>query len=229
MSLRVPVGERVALVGPSGAGKTTLLALMAGLVPPTDGSVAVFGAALSDVSGRALRRHRARVGLVGQHLDLALALRVVHNVNAGRLGRWSTPAALGSLLRPAGRGEVVEVLDAVGLGDRVEARTGDLSGGERQRVAVARVLRQRPDLLLADEPTSSVDPAISDRVMGLLASPGAVGVDGTPRTVVVSAHDPQLARRHVDRLIGLLAGRVVFDRPANEVTDDELTALYAGG
>ncbi len=226
ISSRIGVGERVALVGPSGAGKTTLLALTAGLVRPTGGEVAVFGTDLSTLTGRRLRRHRSRVGLVGQHLELALALRVVHNVNAGRLGRWSTLPALASLVRPAGREGVVGVLDAVGLGDRVDARTGDLSGGERQRVAVARVLRQRPDLLLADEPTSSVDPAFSDRVMGLLTSPDARGVDGQPRTVVVSAHDPQLARRHVDRMIGLRDGRVTFDRPAGEVTDDELTDLY---
>lgn len=224
VDLTVEAGERVALVGPSGAGKSSLLNVVAGLVDPTAGTVEVLGVQPDLLRGRALRRHRARVGLVGQQLQLALPLRVVHNVNAGALGRWSTARALWSLARPTGRADVAETLTAVGLEDRIDARTDELSGGERQRVAVARVLRHRPELILADEPTSSVDPALSDQVMALLSPP-----DGADRqTVVVSVHDPELARRHTDRTIGLREGRVLFDLPSETVDDDALAELYHG-
>lgn len=231
--LAVQPGERVGLIGPSGAGKSTVLDLIAGSVSPSAGSVAVFGRGLAELSGRALRHHRAEVGVVSQQLDLSLPLRVIHNVNAGRLGRWSTAASLWSLLRPLGRAEAIEALDRVELADRVDAKTGELSGGERQRVAAARVLLQRPRLLLADEPTSSVDPRLSDLVMDRLCNRSAsAGTDsasaGTdlPPTTIVSVHDPALARRHVDRLIGLRDGRMLFDHPVGDVTDAMVADLY---
>ncbi len=222
VDVSVSTGERVALVGPSGSGKTTLLNVISGLVEPDAGSVAVLGSELDALAGRSLRRHRSRVGIVGQGLDLAPTLRVLHNVNAGLLGNWSVIAALASLVRPAGRSEVTAALDRVGLGDRADARTEDLSGGERQRVAVARVLRQHPELVLADEPTSSVDPRLSDVVMAQLTG----GETGERWASIISAHDPDLARRHADRLIGLRSGAVVFDLPSTEVTDRTLSELY---
>jgi phosphonate transport system ATP-binding protein len=222
VDLLVEPGERVALVGSSGAGKTTLLDVVSGLVRPTTGAVRVLDEDLTELRGPRLRAHRARVGAVSQHLDMALALRVIHNVNAGRLGRWSSVAALWSLVRPSDRPAAAEVLDRVGLADRLFSRTDSLSGGERQRVAVARVLRQVPDLVVADEPTSSVDPRLADLVMSLLCGPPQTA----PWTTVVSVHDPELARRHADRMVGLGHGVVVFDRPAADVTDADLAALY---
>lgn len=226
VDLRIGAGERVALVGASGAGKTTLLAVLSGLVQPSAGSVSVLGLDPGRINGRALRAHRSRLGVVSQHLDMALPLRVIHNVNAGRLGRWSTASSLWSLLRPAGRVEATQVLDRVGLADRLLTTTDTLSGGERQRVAVARVLRQQPDLVLADEPTSSVDPRLADEVMGLLC-----GSTNTPSgwTTVVSVHEPALARRHADRMVGLRGGRIVFDRSPNHVSDADLVDLYRAG
>lgn len=221
VNLSIGVDERVILVGQSGSGKTTLLNLLSGLVTPSTGSVSVFGQRLDTLTGRALRRHRSLVGVVGQQLDLALPLRVVHNVNAGLLGRWSTAAAVASLIRPAGSDSVLEVLDKVGLADRYDARTADLSGGERQRVAVARILRQGPKLVLADEPTSSVDPRLADDVMSLLSPPSSGGW-----TSIVSVHDPQLGQRHGDRVVGLRAGRVMFDLPADQVDEGALAELY---
>ncbi len=223
VDLTVERGERVALVGSSGAGKTTLLNVVSGLVRPDRGGLEVLGVEPGPLRGRRLRDHRSRIGTVSQHLDLALPLRVVHNVNAGRLGTWSTSTALVSLISPRGRHDVARALTEVGLGDRLWSRTDELSGGERQRVAVARVLRQRPELVVADEPTSSVDPHRADAVMALLC-----GTDDepVPWTTVVSVHDPDLARRHATRIVGLAGGRVVLDRSASEVDDGDLDSLY---
>ena len=222
LDLDVGTGERVCLLGASGAGKSTALAVLAGLVRPSAGSVEVLGDVPTELRGRRLRAHRARIGTVGQHLDMALSLRVVHNVNAGLLGSWSTPRALWSLVSARHREEAIVALGAVGLADRLLDRTDSLSGGERQRVAVARLLIQRPELVLADEPTSSVDPRLADQVMELLCPTGA------PWTSVVCMHDPELARRHADRLVGLRAGRIVFDAAPDQVSAQDLIDLYAG-
>ena len=221
VDLTVGVGERVALLGSSGAGKSTLLDVVAGVTAPSTGQVEVLGSLIGSLDARALRRHRARVGVVRQPHGLPGQLRVIHNVNAGRLGSWSTWRAVTSLLRPRCRDEVDTMLDAVGLAGVSDRRTADLSGGQQQRVAVARALTQEPDLLLADEPVSAVDPKLSDDVLELL---GRETNDG--RTLLVSLHDPELARRHVDRIIGLREGHIAFDLAASDVSDTLLHSLY---
>ncbi len=223
VSVSVRPGERVALIGPSGAGKSSLINVAAGIVEPTSGEVTALGQKLAGLNGSALRKHRQRVGIIGQALGLAPSLRVVHSVNGGRLGVWKTATAIASLVRPRERNQVSKVLGDVGLADRIDARTGDLSGGEQQRVAVARTLLQRPDLVLADEPTSSVDPELSNQVMALLCDPDA------PWAAVVSVHDPDLALRHVDRIVALNRGEIVFDLPVGEVDRESIDALYERG
>ena len=221
--LAVAAGERVGLVGPSGAGKTTLLGLLNGLVPATSGTVEVLGADLSRVRGAELARLRARIGAVHQRLELVGPLQVVHNVTAGRLGRWSTARALWSLVRPQEVERARAALAAVGLADRLRDRTDTLSGGQQQRVALARVVAQEPDLVLADEPVSALDPVLSEEVVRLLATVVTAG----GRTLVASLHDADLARRWCDRLVGLREGRVLFDLPAAQVGEEHLRRLYA--
>lgn len=158
-----------------------------------------------------------------QQLELVGQLRVVHNVNAGRLGSWPAGRAAWSLVRPQGLPEVLAALTRVELADRVFERTDRLSGGQRQRVAVARLLVQQPDLVLADEPASALDPALADRMLGLLAELSA----GPGRALVASLHDPALALRYCTRVVGLVAGRVVLDAPAGSLTVGDLAAFYA--
>jgi phosphonate transport system ATP-binding protein len=222
VDLEVRAGERVALVGPSGAGKTTLLRLASGALLPTGGRVEVLGRSTVGLDAPSLRSERARIGVLHQDLDLVGPLRVVHNVNAGRLGRWSLARALWSLLHPGRPAPVVAALARVGLGDRLHERTDRLSGGERQRVALARLLVQRPDVVLADEPVSSLDPARARDVMALLA--GLATEIGS--TLVVSLHAFDLARATCDRIVGVRSGRVVFDRPAAAVTAAMGEELY---
>lgn len=221
VDLTVQRGERVALLGPSGAGKSTLLAMLNGTLSSTSGLVEVLGGDLSLLSPGALRRLQRRIGTISQRLDLVEQVRVLHNVNAGRLGRWSTPRALTALVLSRSDAVVDSALERVGLEWAVNERTERLSGGERQRVAIARLLVQEPEVVLADEPVSSLDPSRASEVLRLL---GAAAAEGT---LVVSLHQPDLARRHCTRVVGLQQGRVVVDLPVDALTQSDLDALYA--
>jgi len=222
VDLHVDEGERVALVGPSGAGKTTLLRLCNGSAVASAGDVCVLGQRLAGCTARQLRDVRRRTGTIHQQLHLVGPMRVVHNVNAGRLGSWSLPRALWSLVRPLEVDAARQALARIGIADKVFERTDRLSGGEQQRVALARVLVQQPDLILADEPVSSLDPARGDEVMDLLTRV----VTGRKRTLVVSLHDFEIARRCCNRLVGIRAGRILFDLPSAQVTDHMGAELY---
>jgi phosphonate transport system ATP-binding protein len=225
--LRIARGERVALIGPSGAGKTTLLRLLAGAVRPSSGSVRVDGRALAGLSGQELRRFRASIGFVHQDLRLVPNLRAVRNVVAGRLGRLSLLASLRALLFPPAAmvHEAYELLDRVGIPDKLFQRTDRLSGGEQQRVAIARALFQQPTALVADEPVASVDPARAADTLALLTDL----CRERRLTLCVSLHDLDLARASFPRLIGLRHGRIVFDGAPDELRRAQLDALYRFG
>lgn len=222
IDLRIDAGERVALLGPSGAGKSTVLGILGGRVLPTDGEATVLGADVTALAGRSGRQTRQRIGTVHQDFALTDSIRVVHNVNAGLLGKWSTLRALRSLAAPVDRAGVLAVLEKVGLADKLDTRTADLSGGERQRVAIARVLIQDPDLVLADEPAASLDPELGSLAAGLLTRL----VAGPERALVMSLHDPALAEAHCDRAIGLRDGTVVFDVASSALGPALLADLY---
>ncbi len=220
IDLRIRTGERVAIIGPSGAGKSTLLGLCSGSVQASGGVVRFRGEAVTDTDAWR-RAHGSAIGTIHQQLNLVGPLRVIHNVNAGRLAVWSTRRALASLLRPLERNANRELLAQVGLGDRIDARTDELSGGEQQRVAIARVLAQSPSLILADEPVSSLDPARAADIVELLVSQATM-----QRTLVASLHTFDLARRRFDRIIALRGGRVLFDCCSGEVSDRDADRLY---
>jgi phosphonate transport system ATP-binding protein len=191
-------------------------------VSPTAGTVRVLGADPGALSGRDRRRLLARVGTVHQSLELVGRLRVVHDVNAGRLAHWSAARAAWSLVRPQGLPEALAALARVGLADRVFERTERLSGGQRQRVAIARLLVQQPDLVLADEPASALDPVLADRALALLGEPAHL----RGGALVTALHDAGLVRRHCDRVVGLADGRVVLDAPVAALSAADLAELY---
>ena len=224
ITLSIPPGERVGLVGPSGAGKTTLLRLFNGSVRPTAGTATVLGDDVAGLSGRALRRLRSRVGFVHQDLSLVPSQRVIRNVLAGRLGRRGFPGAVRMMLMPT-RAEAVDVhriLERVGVQEKLYERTDRLSGGQRQRVAIARALYQEPAALLADEPVSSVDPARARDTVELLTSVSRE----RGLTLCMSLHNLELARAFFPRLVGMRQGRVVFDRPTDQLSEGEFGELY---
>ena len=222
VDLEVAAGERVALVGPSGAGKTTLLSLLNGSLVPSAGTVRVQGRDLATLRPAELRRIQRQIGTVHQQFHLVGPLRVIHNVNAGRLGAWSLARAVASLVSPREVEAARAALDRVGIPEKLYARTDSLSGGQQQRVALARVLVQDPVAILGDEPISSLDPARATEVMELLVA--LAGEDG--RALVVSLHAVEHAFRHCDRLVGLREGRVVFDAAPAEVSAAMVEDLY---
>jgi phosphonate transport system ATP-binding protein len=224
LSLTVDRGEHVAFIGPSGAGKTTLFRVLNLTLRPTAGTLRVGGSDMAGLNGRALRDRRRRIGTVYQQHNLVGRLQVVHNVLAGHLGRWSTAKALWSLLWPQEIASAAAALARVGIAEKLYARTDTLSGGQQQRVAIARVLVQDPDVILADEPVSSVDPSLANGIVRLLGELSAAA----DKTLLMNLHSVDLAFSFFPRIVGIREGRVFFDLPPAKVTTDLLGGLYAG-
>ena len=222
VSLQVDAGERIALLGPSGAGKSTLLAVANGLLTPQQGRVFWQGETRAR-SRRARRRQQARIGTLWQDLRLIEELTVQQNLNAARLAVWGWPRALLNLLMPLETKACTTMLQRLDLDPALlNQPVSALSGGQRQRVALARLLRQEPQLLLADEPLASLDPRLADELLTLL-----LGLASPPRALLLSLHRPDLLSGF-DRVLGLRAGRLVFDQPMASLEPGQLEELYAG-
>ncbi len=232
--LQLRAGERVALIGPNGAGKSTLLRCLGALARPAAGSVQVLGQDVPALRGRALRAWRCDVAQVMQSLHLVGRLTVLENVLIGSLGRrsgWRHAAR--TWLRwhaPADIAAAQAALATVGLLDLALERTDRLSGGERQKAAIARLLMQRPRLVLADEPTAALDPAAAEAVCRLLGGPAllAAGTAASPATLITVVHNPALLPLLADRVLALRQGALAFDLPLAQVTPALLAQLYGG-
>jgi phosphonate transport system ATP-binding protein len=224
VSLEVPAGQMLAILGLSGSGKSTLLRTLNGLVAPTSGTVHVLGCDVGHAHGVEMRELRRQVGFIFQQFGLVGRLTVLENVLAGALGRIRFPR-FGVLSYPRSlRLEALSHLERVGLDDRAFQRADTLSGGQQQRVAIARTLMQQPVLLLADEPVASLDPESSAAVMELLLRI----CQEEHLTVIASLHQVELARGWADRMVGLRDGRVVLDTRPQDITSDELMEIYRG-
>ncbi|MEY3681082.1 MAG: phosphonate transporter ATP-binding protein [Actinomycetota bacterium] len=222
VSLTVPKGQLLSLIGLSGSGKSTLLRHLNGLIPPTTGSVEVLGTDVVAAGRRELRALRRDVGFVFQSFGLVGRLTALENVLSGALGRLHGPR-FGTLMYPrALRREALENLDRVGLGDRAFQRADTLSGGQQQRVAIARTLMQRPRLLLADEPVASLDPESSAQVMDVLFR---IVVEDQ-LTVICTLHQVELALGWAQRIVGLRDGQVVLDRAVDNLDQDAVMDVY---
>jgi len=225
LSATIEPGQFVAVIGKSGAGKTTLLRCLSRAMFVTRGVIRFDQTDLAGLRGAALRAHRTRVGMIYQQFNLVRRLPVVDNVLIGRLGRlsgWARWAALARHFDHEQRGIAFRCLDHVGMLDRVWQRTDTLSGGEQQRVAIAKILAQEPTVVLADEPVASLDLSNGRLVMQTLRRvASAVGI-----TVIATLHHVELARSYADRILGLMAGRLVFDGTPSQLTDAALFEIF---
>ncbi len=222
IDLVVQPGEFVVILGRSGAGKTTFLRTINRLVEPTAGVVRVAGRAVTGADAAGLRAARRQIGMVFQQFNLVRRASVLDNVLAGRLGYVPALPTLLGRFPAADRARALECLSQVGLAHLAGRRADTLSGGEQQRVAIARALAQAPAVILADEPTASLDPALTADIMGLLRT------INTERglTLVVSQHQLQTALAYATRVVGLRRGRVAFDGPPAAVTPVVADAIY---
>jgi phosphonate transport system ATP-binding protein len=213
-----------AVIGPSGTGKSTLIRCINRLVEPTSGQILFEGQDLVKLGSAELRLARRHIGMVFQEYNLVERLSVMENLLCGRLGYVSPLKAWLRKFPQSDIARAFELLDTVGLSGFANQRADSLSGGQRQRVGIARALMQEPKLLLADEPTSSLDPKTSVEIMTLMRE--VCGKTGIP--AVVNMHDVELAKRFADRIVGMSGGRIVFDGDAAQLTDEVLKTIYGG-
>lgn len=223
IDLSLAPGERVAIIGPSGAGKTTLLRLLATSLQPSRGEIDLLQQNPWRLPARQRQRLRSRIGLVHQAPPLPPRQRVVTAVLAGKLGQWSLAKGLLNLLHPLDAAGAQAALARLDIADKLFQRCDQLSGGQLQRVGIARVLYQAPELILADEPVSAMDPVLAGHTLAVLNREAAE----RGMTLVASLHAVDLALAHFPRVIGIRDGRIAFDLPAAEVQPEQLDALYA--
>ena len=222
VSLSVPSGSFVGIIGRSGAGKSTLLRMINRLNEPTAGTIEFEGAVVTDLQGQDLRQWRRNCAMVFQQFNLIGRLDVLTNVLMGRLTSVPTWRSLLTLWSDADKLAALEALDRFGMADFAAQRCDQLSGGQQQRVAICRALVQQPKIILADEPIASLDPRNTQVVMDALAAINRdLGI-----TVLCNLHALDVARSYCDRLVGMSAGRVVFDGAPAELSDSVVQNLY---
>jgi len=219
-SITINKGELVAIIGPSGAGKTTLMSMLATIINQDSGSMHINGKLSNSFKNR--KELAKEIGIIRQQFDLVTQLPVIHNVLAGRLNQWGLFKSLISLIIPQDKTVATKALERVGIESKIYEKTANLSGGEQQRVALARLLVQKPKVILADEPVSSLDPARSEDVMNLLTKL----VIEEDQTLIASLHSVEYARKYFTRIIALRNGEIYFDKPSKEVSQSDLDLLY---
>lgn len=224
VSFAVRENSLVSIIGPSGAGKSTLIRCVNRLTEPTEGEVYLGETELTTLGKSELRRARRDIGMVFQEYALVERLTVMENVLSGRLGYTSRWQSFRRSFDPEDIERAYELLEEVGLAGQEDNRADELSGGQRQRVGIARAVMQGPKLLLADEPTSSLDPETSHTVLDILTDVA----ESEDIPVVMNIHEVPLAREHSDRIIGLHDGEIVFDGTPTELDEPSRDRIYRG-
>jgi phosphonate transport system ATP-binding protein len=222
ISLEIPDGQFVAIIGLSGSGKSTLLRCINRLIDPTEGRILWNDLDITAATDDELREIRRRIGMIFQQFNLVKRASVMTNVLSGRLGYINPIYSLINHVPRAEKTRAIEALERVGIADKANNRASALSGGQQQRVGIARALMQEPELMLADEPVASLDPATSHSVMKYLVQLNKeLGI-----TVLCSLHFLSLARAYADRVIALKDGKVEFDGLPTQIDDERFKMIY---
>ena len=222
VNLEIEEGKITGIIGRSGSGKSTLLRMINRLIEPTEGTIEFNDTIITDIKGKALRKWRSECAMIFQQFNLVDRLDVLTNVLIGSLGRNYSFLNLFGYFSKEEKINALRNLNRFELTEKSLQRSGTLSGGQQQRVAIARALMQKPKILLADEPISSLDPKNSKRVMDDMLKINRE--DGI--TIICNLHSLEIAKKYCDRLIGLYEGEIVFDGKPNELTADISKKLY---
>ncbi len=222
INLEIPEGQFVAIIGLSGSGKSTLLRCINRLIDPTEGRIIWRGLDITAATDDELRQIRRRIGMIFQQFNLVKRSSVITNVMSGRLGYINPLFSLVNYVPRAEHERALAALERVGITEKAYQRASSLSGGQQQRVGIARALMQNPELMLADEPVASLDPATSHSVMKYLELLNKE--DGI--TILCSLHFLSLARAYADRVIALKDGRLEFDGPPEQIDNERFRQIY---
>ncbi|ARM10462.1 phosphonate ABC transporter ATP-binding protein PhnC [Rhizobium phaseoli Brasil 5] len=222
VTLTIPQGQMVGIIGRSGAGKSTLLRMINRLQEPSSGSIHFAGVEVSGLRGRALRNWQRDCAMIFQQFNLVPRLDVLTNVMLGRLNHRSTFLSLLNIFTREERVHAVAALERLGIEQTALQAAGTLSGGQQQRAAIARALMQNPKMVLADEPIASLDPLNAKIVMDALRDIN----EREGITVITNLHTLDTARNYCERIVGMAGGRVVFDGKPSELTADAVKAIY---
>ena len=222
INLEIKEGKIIGIIGRSGAGKSTLLRMINRLIDPSEGSIEFNGINITSLKGRSLRKWRSECAMIFQQFNLVERLDVLTNVLIGSLGRNYSLLNLIGIFSKEEKINALRNLDRFDLSEKALQKAGTLSGGQQQRVAIARALMQKPKILLADEPISSLDPKNAKRVMDDMMKINRE--DGI--TVICNLHSLDVAKKYCDRLIGLSDGKVVFDGTPDDLTAEISKELY---
>ena len=225
ISLNIMEGEYVVVIGPSGAGKSTLLRCINRLITPTAGRVTFLDKyEVASAKNAELREIRSHIGMIFQNYNLISRSSVLENVLHGRLGHINPIKGLFSMYSQEDKEAAIKLLEDIGLGDEIYKRADELSGGQKQRVGICRALSQEPKLMLADEPIASLDPKSATDVMeALYRNCHEKGI-----TCIANLHQVDIAKKYATRIVGVRKGKIVFDGPPTELTDEIITHLYRG-
>ena len=222
LSFSVKEGEFLSIIGPSGAGKSTVLRCINRLVDATDGKIIYNGKDIMHINKRQLRNVRTKTGMIFQHYNLVDRLSVMENVLHGRLGQKSTFSGMVGHYSESEKEQAFAILEELGLAEQAYKRCDALSGGQKQRVGIVRAIMQQPKLILCDEPIASLDPKASKTIMDHLAQIN----QSMQITCIVNLHQVDVAMKYSQRILGIAAGKLVFDGTPSELTQEKIHEIY---
>lgn len=222
INLTINQGEFVVIIGSSGSGKTTLIRCINRLITATEGEIFFQGQQINNLSGSKLRRFRTQIGMIFQDYNLIGRSNVMQNVLHGRLGQMNIIKSALGLYSKDDLQEAYKLLVAVGLEEFMHKKASTLSGGQMQRVGICRAMMQKPKLLLADEPISSLDPTsasiVLDQISALTKARGL--------TSIINLHQVDFAQKYASRIIGLKAGEIVYDGTPSNLDTATINHIY---